>query len=224
MVKLPIQIAIIDDQNIFRQSLALLIERVEDFFLIGDYADGKEFLTALPLMRQLPDVVLVDMDMPGMNGIELNSVLHETYRQIKVIILSVHAQERLMAKMIIEGAAAYLIKNCDKDELISAVRSVYHAGFYINKLTLIAIQNNALKTRNQSGKDNLGLFSLTKREKEILRLICLEYGNPEIAEKLFISVRTVEGHRNNLMIKTTSKNTAGLVLYAVKNQLFDVFS
>jgi DNA-binding NarL/FixJ family response regulator len=217
-----IRIAIVDDQNIFRQSLAILINSIPNFKLIADAQSGADFLEILKTIPQPPHVLLLDMNMPGMNGIELNEILHRDYPQIKVIVLSVHAQERLISKMIAAGASAYLVKNCDKEELVTAVQTVYNTGFYMNRQVLLAIQN-ASSQRNKPIKvfDTIP-FELTNREKEILKLICDEYGSSEIAEKLFLSVRTVEGHRNNLLLKTQSRNTAGLVLFAIKHHLVDL--
>jgi DNA-binding NarL/FixJ family response regulator len=213
-----IRIAIVDDQNLFRQSLAILINSIPAFSLVADAQSGEELLDILSTISRLPEVLLLDMNLPGMNGIEINEILHAQFPQIKVVVLSVHTQERLIAKMVAAGASAYLAKNCNKDELITAIKTVYSAGFYINKETLMAIQN-ASAQRNKTIKNFSAPFDLTNREGEVLQLICKEYGNAEIAEKLFLSVRTVEGHRNNLLVKTNSRNTAGLVLFALKHQL-----
>lgn len=217
-----IKIAIIDDQNIFRQSLSLLINSVPQFKLVADAANANTLLDTFKTLPQLPDVLLMDMNMPEMNGIELNNILRLEYPQIRVIVLSVHAQDRLIAKMIAAGASAYLIKNCDKEELIKAIEVTYETGFYINKKVLLSMQSND-RFKNKEGYvfNNLPI-ELTNREKQVLDLICREHSSTEIAEKLFISVRTVEGHRNNLLLKTESRNTAGLVLFAIRNQLFEV--
>lgn len=217
-----IRIAVVDDQNIFRQSLALLINSVPNFKLIADAGNAGDFLEALKTMSPLPQVLLLDMNMPGMNGMELNEVLRLNYPDIKVVILSVHAEERLIAKMISAGASAYLIKNCDKEELITAINTVHHTGFYINKQTLLSIQNTTSQHNKSIKKFHTVFIELTNREQEVLGLICKEYNSIEIAEKLFLSVRTVEGHRNSLLLKTQSRNTAGLVLYAVKHQLIEL--
>ncbi|WP_316822068.1 response regulator transcription factor [Pedobacter gandavensis] len=217
-----IRIAIVDDQNIFRQSLALLIHSVPNFKLLADSGNANDFLESLKTLSSLPQVLLLDMNMPGMNGIELNDILRVNYPEIKVVILSVHAQERLIAKMVAAGASAYLIKNCDKEELIAAINTVHHTGFYINKQTLLAIQSAENQRYKSTKKLSSMSVDLTDRELEILLLICKEYSSTEIAEKLFLSARTVEGHRNNLLLKTQCRNTAGLVLYAVKNQLVEL--
>jgi DNA-binding NarL/FixJ family response regulator len=216
-----ISVAIVDDQNLFRQSLALLINSVEEFTLVTDNAGGQEFLDKLQTVPA-PDVAVIDMDMPGMNGIELNKALHEQYPEIKVIILSVHVNEALITKMINAGAASYLAKNCDKDELILAINTVHKTGFYFNNDALNAIRNSA-NHRNTSQAILNGLqIALTRREKQVLELICKELNNAEIADQLYLSVRTVEGHRNNLIIKTNCRNTAGLVLFAIKFGLFEI--
>jgi DNA-binding NarL/FixJ family response regulator len=218
-----IKVFIIDDQNLFRQSLALLINSIEQLELLGDFEGGDSFIANLPgLTKSQTYIAIVDMDMPGMNGIELNGYLHDHYPQIKVIILSVHINPSLIAQMIHAKASAYLEKNCDKDELVMAIQSVYKTGFYFNKKVLQAIQENAnSKARVQKNLDSLSV-KLTSREKQILELICKEHNNSEIGEKLHLSSRTIEGHRINLLTKTGCRNTAGLVLFAIKHSLFSI--
>lgn len=217
-----IGVAIIDDQNLFRQSLAMLINSVDNFNLAAESPGGQQFLDALSTGVATVDVALIDMDMPGMNGIQLNKQLREHYPDIKVIILSVHVNEALISQMVNAGAASYLAKNCDKDELTLAINTVYQNGFYFNNEALSAIRNIA--THKQTSEEILNGLSvaLTKREKEILQLICRELNSSEIADKLFLSVRTVEGHRNNLIAKINCRNTAGLVLFAIKSGLCDI--
>ncbi|TCC90055.1 response regulator transcription factor [Pedobacter frigiditerrae] len=218
-----IKIGIIDDQNIFRQSLVLLIKSVPEFEMVAEAATASMLLSIFDtLPAQIPDILLMDMNMPEMNGIELNKFIADKYPAIRVIVLSVHSQDRLISKMITSGAAAYLVKNCNKEELIAAIKSTYETGFYMNKQVLMAIQQ-----ANRSSSKTISIFNspsleLTPREKEVLALICKENSSAEIAEKLFLSVRTVEGHRNNLLLKTQSRNTAGLVLFAIRHLLFEV--
>lgn len=216
-----IKIAIIDDQNIFRQSLSLLINSVPDFELIAEESNAYTLLQTFEKLPQLPDILLMDMNMPEMNGIELNEIICRRFPEVKTIVLSVHAQERLIAKMITSGAASYLLKNCDKEELIAAIRFTYDTGFYINKQVMLAMQQTS-RAKKPASVFNSPTLDLTSREREILELICKENSSAEIAEKLFLSVRTVEGHRNNLLLKTQSKNTAGLVLFAIRHLLFEV--
>src|SRR6185503_10435053 len=216
------RIALIDDQILFRQALASLISSTNDFELVMEADNGIGCLEKLSTMPVLPDIILLDMEMPGMDGIELNEILHKKFPAIKVIVVSVHANERLIARMIEAGASGYLIKNCDKEELLAAIHSVISTGHYINAQVIKAIQHMAGKKNKSLKNINHIDIDLSEREKEVLSLICKEYSNADIAEKLFISIRTVEGHRNNLLMKTGCKNTAGLVVFALKNQLVDL--
>jgi len=216
------RIALIDDQILFRQALASLISSTKGFELVMEADNGIGCLEKLSTMPGLPDIILLDMEMPGMDGIELNEVLHKKFPAIKVIVVSVHANERLIARMIEAGASGYLIKNCDKEELLAAIHSVMSTGHYINAQVIKAIQHMAGKKNRSLKNINHIDIELSEREKEVLSLICKEYSNADIAEKLFISIRTVEGHRNNLLMKTGCKNTAGLVVFALKNQLVDL--
>lgn len=217
-----IRIALTDDQLLFRQALASIISSTDGFELVMEADNGIVCLEKLSAMADPPDIILMDMEMPGMDGIELNEALHKQFPSIKVIVVSVHANDRLIARMIEAGASGYLIKNSDKEELIAAIHSVISTGHYINTQVIKAIQQSAGK-KNKSLKNISNIdIELSGREKEILSLICKEYSNADIAEKLFISIRTVEGHRNNLLMKTGCKNSAGLVVFALKNQLVDI--
>jgi DNA-binding NarL/FixJ family response regulator len=217
-----IRIAIVEDQQLFRQSLSALIRTFENHDLVFETDQGTVFLDYLAGTFLRPHIVLMDMNMPGMNGLELNTILHRDYPGIKVIVLSVHAQERIIAKMIQAGACAYLNKNCDAEELITAIGQVHRTGLYISNQVLAAIQNATnYKTTTIKNVDKVPV-ELTKREMEILQLLCQECSTTEIAEKLFISIRTVEGHRNNLLLKTGCRNSAGLVLFAVRNRIVEI--
>jgi DNA-binding NarL/FixJ family response regulator len=219
----PIRIGLIDDQQLFRQSLAMLIRSIPGFDLVMEAGSGNELLEKLSGISVLPEIVLMDMEMPEMDGMELKAVLQQRYPRIKIIVLSVHANERLIARMIELGSSGYLVKNCDKDELVMAIQSVAKSGFYINAQVLKAIQSAGAKKKGPISNFQHIPIELSSREKEVLRLICREYSNQEIADKLYISVRTAEGHRNNLMAKTGCRNTAGLVLFAVRHNISDLF-
>lgn len=217
-----INIGITDDQLLFRQGIAALIKSEPGFSLVLDAENGEDCLAQLDTLEEKPHIILADLEMPGMDGMELNEQLQKKYPGIKVIVLSVHSGERLIARMIQQGASGYLLKNCDKSELLTALRTVFASGFYINNHVLEAIQR-AAHVQTPLPKNINGIpVELSAREKEILLLICQQFSTPEIAEKLFLSARTVEGHRNNLLQKTGCRNTAGLVLFAVKYQLFKV--
>jgi len=215
-----INIAVVDDQNLFRQSLALLINSVENFSLVAECSSGKAFIDTLRTFNVAIDIAIIDMDMPEMNGIELNKYLQSNHPDIKVIILTVHSNEFLISQMITEGASSYLVKNCDKDELLLTINSVYKTGFYFNKQIVKSLRSSA---KNRPALQDLSgaPITLSKRESQVLKLLCKEYNNVEIAAELYISVRTVEGHRVGLINKIKCRTTAGLVLFAIKYQLLD---
>lgn len=221
-MSLPIKVALIDDQHLFRTILATTLEVNDNSInIIQESASGNAFLVYLDSNGQLPDIAIVDMSMPDMNGMELTKRLHMHYPEIKIIILSINYRNQLIARTIGMGASAYLSKNCDVSTLKLAIQSVHYTGFYMDSATVKALQNRYEKKEKgiQSAAE-----SLTNRELEILNLICQELSNAEIADKLFLSVRTIEGHRNNLLLKTGCKNTAGLVIFAIKHRIFDVLS
>jgi DNA-binding NarL/FixJ family response regulator len=217
-----INIAIADDQSLFRQGLAALLREVKEFELVAEADNGGDFLDQLKTARRLPHIALIDLNMPGMNGVELNNILHQEYPAIKVVVVTAYGQERFISKMIEAGASGYLVKNCDTEELITCIKTIQKTGFYFNTDVLnslrYALQHKTKIIRNVSSIP----IELTPREQEILYLICKEFTNPEIADKLFLSVRTVEGHRNNLLAKTGCRNTAGLVIFAVRHGIYEL--
>jgi DNA-binding NarL/FixJ family response regulator len=159
--------------------------------------------------------------MPEMNGVQLNEMLQQQFPSIKVIILSVHNQERFISKMIDAGADGYLAKNCAIEELTHAIQQVAKTGAYLNSECVNALKN-AANYRNKKLKNINNIpFEITGRELEVLTLLCEEFTTAEIAEKLFLSSRTVEGHRNNLLSKIGCRNTAGIIIFAIKNGLYE---
>lgn len=216
-----IRIAIVDDQQLFRQGLVALINDFADLELVAEAENGKMLLDQLRQLSPLPDIALIDMNMPELNGVELNDILHNEFPAIKTIVLTVYDQERFISRMVDAGACGYLLKNCDSAELMAAIQAVHRTGFYLNNSTLQAMRNAALY-RNQTFRNINNIpIDISSREREVLQLICQELTNAEIAEKLFISNRTAEGHRNNLLAKTGCRNTAGLVIFAIRHGLFD---
>ncbi len=149
---------------------------------------------------------------------DVTNVLLTTFPNVRILILSVHEDENFITDLIEHGAHGYLVKDSDPQEVFDAIQSVYSKGSYINERTLKAIQSRMGK-KVKSKKVNI---AITKREEEILQLVCQQYTAEEIAEKLYISVKTVNGHRNNLLQKTGSRNVTGLVLYAIKNSIFSL--
>lgn len=216
-----IKISLVEDENLFRDGLKALLNEVEDFEVQMAVENGKVFLDLLSRAEVLPDVILADFNMREMNGLELTEIIQKKYPSIKIIILSIYDQDRFVWRMIEAGVAGYLAKNCDTGEVELAIRMAHKTGFYFSENTQRAMRNG-YKFRNTHMRTLLNIpAELTERELEIMKLICMEFTNMAIAEKLNISVRTVDGHRNNLLAKTGCKNTAGLVLFAIRNNIFD---
>lgn len=222
-----IRIGLVEDQLLFREGMKALLDTWPSFEVVFECADGFSVIEGLSESPTIPDVLLVDLSLPAKDGVEFDGIavtesVIETYPEIKVLILSVHNDESFIAELIERGAHGYLVKDCDPDEVQEAIISVHEKGSYINQRTLVAIQ----KRMNQKTAKPRSLRTLdeplTKREIEVLELVCQQMTTEEIAEKLFISMKTVNGHRNNLLQKTGARNAAGLVLYAAKKGLIEI--
>jgi DNA-binding NarL/FixJ family response regulator len=213
-----VNILIIDNQTLFRENLALAIDSNERYKLAGEFADAYELISYLPALKKHKKyIALLDLEMPGMNGIELNEILHRDYPNIKVIILSTHYTPLLVTKLISAGAAAFLSKNCTRFELNETIENVDLNGVHHNLQVAKIMEQNL----DPGTVDHLALGKLTDREIEVLRLICSQYNSSDIAKKLELSIRTVDRHRESLLAKTDSVNTAGLVIYAIRHNLFN---
>lgn len=213
-----------EDQKLFRKGIRAMLEREPDIEVMSEHEDGASFMKWLSEQEDLPDVVLLDMNLPSLNGMEVTELLQNSYPAIKIIILTVYNQYRFISKMVALGVAGYLEKNSDIEEVVLSIRTVNKTNFYFNESTVRAMRegyrhkskNSSIRTINNMPVD------ISEREVEILKLICMEYTTTEIAEKLYISPRTVDGHRNNLLAKTDSRNTAGLVVFAIANDLYEI--
>ncbi|WP_421795960.1 response regulator [Haliscomenobacter sp.] len=216
-----IHLALADDEALFRKGMKLLLEDYEGISVVLEAQDGEQLLQQLRQATTLPDVLLLDMKMPNLNGVETAKVLQENFPSVKIIVLSTYFSKAFIVNMIELGAGAYLPKNATPDEVVATIREVYNNGFSYNQAVLEVIRDNMLQKSKPKMPLSFGV-EITSREKEILQLICEEYTTGEIAEKLFISPRTVDGHRNNLLEKLGCKNVAGLVVYAIQHQLVKI--
>jgi len=214
---LPITLALADDHQLFRKGLKLIFEEQEGFEVVIEAENGKQLVDALALKRA--DVILLDLEMPEMNGAEALKVIREAYPEAKVLLLTMHDNEKYMISFLQQGAHGYLLKDASPDELVLGVRKVHQSGRFINDRVSEALLNrlDSLKTENPTigSEHNLG-----EREMDVLRLICEEYTTAEIADKLFLSTRTIESYRQRLLEKTGTRNTAGLVRFAIEKELF----
>jgi DNA-binding NarL/FixJ family response regulator len=212
-----IKIALVDDEVLFRKGISFLLQREDNIDIIFEASNGEELLSNLNDSIIKPDIIMMDLKMPVLNGVEATKIIRKSFPEIKIIALTSYDTKSFIANMIQVGAAAYLIKNTTPKDLIHTINQVSKKGFYYSENVLKTIQETIISTKNSKG--NLETSFLSPREIEILQLICLQKTTTEIAEHLYLSPRTVEGHRNNLLLKTESRNIAGLVVYAIQNEI-----
>jgi len=210
-----LKLALVDDHDLFREGLTFLLNNQTDKPEIQVASNGQELLELLRNWRA--DIVLMDIEMPVMNGIDTSKEVMNKYPETKIIALSMHANENYYSEMINAGAKAFLLKNSRFEEVQKAIQEVSEGKNYFSPEILESIIKNLNRKKNHSQKSDL-----TQREIEILYNICKGLSNHEIAEHLCISKRTVDKHRENILLKTQSKNTASLVIYAIKNHIFEV--
>jgi DNA-binding NarL/FixJ family response regulator len=210
-----IRIIIADDHQLFRNGLKMLLEAFPEFEIAGEASTGEEFLRIL--RNCIADVVLMDINMPEMDGIEATKRGIKLCPSIAVIALSMYGEEEYYYKMVDAGAKGFILKDSDISEVREAILTVRKGGSYFSQELLYHVIQK-FKHRESEAKS----ANLSKREKEILFKICEGFSNQEIAETLFISKRTVDKHRANLLGKTNSKNTASLILFAIKNKLIEI--
>ncbi|MFB9077021.1 response regulator [Flavobacterium procerum] len=212
-----VKIALVDDEVLFRKGIAFLLQREENIEILFEASNGEELILQLNQKETKPDIIIMDLKMPILNGVEATKIIRKSFPDIKIIALTSYDTKSFIANMIQVGAVAYLIKNTTPKDLIKTINEVAQKGFYYNENVLKTIQETIVSPKNSRG--GLETNFLSSREVEILQLICQQKTTAEIAEHLFLSPRTVEGHRNNLLLKTESRNIAGLVVYAIQNEI-----
>jgi DNA-binding NarL/FixJ family response regulator len=216
-----IKIFLADDHNIVRNGIKSLLDKETDMEIVGEATDGKQVLDVLSSVTPLPDVVITDVNMPVMNGMELTAKISELYPKVKIVVLSMLDHERYIVQAFKAGASGYVLKNVSADELTFSIRHVcnYNERFLCMELTT-RLLDKLIDTQEPVSSQQVQL-DLSKRETEILILIAEGFTNQEIAEKLFTSKRTVEGHRQNLLEKTGARNTAALIRFAIVNNIIN---
>jgi DNA-binding NarL/FixJ family response regulator len=206
---------IVDDHALFRHGLKLLLNSQGEFKVVSEASNGVEFLKKIEIVPV--DVVLLDIAMPEMNGLEAAAAALKKYPELKIIALSMYGDEEYYNKMLETGVCGFLLKESSIDEVCTAIRSVIDGKSYFSQELLQTVIKNITNTANRPP-----INYLSEREIEIVTLICQGFSNQEIAEKLFLGKRTVEKHRANILLKTETKNTAGLVMFAIKNRIVEV--
>lgn len=210
MVEKPTSI-VVDDHKIFRESLAFMLTNQAGVEVIGLAGNGKEFTSILD--KHKPDIVLMDIEMPIMDGVEATKIALKKFPDLKILVLSMHDEDEFYNTMIDLGVKGFILKESDSTEVQRAIEEVLAGRMFFSQDLLLRLLR---KRKTQQ------IVDLSQREKEVLSHIAQGMSNQEVADKLHLSIRTVEKHRSELLVKTESKNSISLVVYAIKNGLVNI--
>ena len=214
------RILVVDDHDLVRDGIVSMLNNVEDVQVVADAGDGEEAIEKLKTIDV--DIVLTDVQMPNMNGLELTEHVTENFEEVRVVLLSMEVTEEYIGEAVKNGASSYLPKNVRKKELVDAIRAVRDGEEYFPPEISQVIFKSFVQKKNKTKSAQKVSGKISEREIEVIRLIVDGKSNKEIADELFISVRTVDAHRNHIMTKLELKNTAQLVKYAIKTGLVDL--
>ena len=211
----PITILLADDHDVVRKGMKMLLEDEIDVKVIGEASDGLEAIEKVKLL--MPNVVILDLTMPRMTGIEAAKIISEQYPEVKILIFSMHNNREYIVSSVENGANGYLLKDTGKEELMRAIKVVSEGRKYFPpEISEVIIDELLAKTASSQDNSGKPIFQkITPKEKQILGMIVQGFNSREIADKLFLSIRTVDNHRANMMKKTKAKNTADLVMMAI---------
>jgi DNA-binding NarL/FixJ family response regulator len=216
-----IKVALVDDHQIVRDGIRSLLSGLPDIEVIDEACDAKCVLNKLETIK--PDIIIVDISLPEISGIELTKILTSEYPSIRVLVLSMYTNQEFIFNAIKAGAKGYLPKNITRDELLEGIREIYKGNEYFSKdVSSIILKSYLKQVKDPERVDAFQEEKLTPREMEILKFVAEGYSNQLIADKLFISVRTVESHKNHIMQKLELTTTVDLVKYALKNKIIDL--
>lgn len=216
-----IKVILVDDHQIVRDGIKSLIANEPEIEVIGEASNHTEFFELLE--SKSPDIVMLDISMPEVSGIEIARKLCSEKPEINVMMLSMYMSEEFIVNAIEAGAKGYLPKTTTQKELVSALKTIHGGGeFYSESVSNLLLKSYIKKTQGKFNEEEKKTVQLTKRENEILKLFAEGLSNKEIADKLFISIRTVESHKNNIMQKLELKSTVELVKYAIKNKIIEI--
>ena len=212
-----IQVGIVDDHSLLRKALAKLIGSFENYTVLFEGDNGKDLKTKITPQSVIPDIILLDVNMPDMDGYETVRWIHKTYPQIKVLALSMFSDENTIIRMLRLGAKGYILKNIEPEELKQALDSIMQKDFYLSEY----ISEKIISGLHKDLGNPEDPIVLNDKEKEFLRLVCSELSYKDIADKMFISPRTVDNYRNTLFEKLKVRTRVGLVMFAIKNSLIE---
>lgn len=212
----PINIAIVDDHKLLRQGLQEVLQKNTSFRVVLQADHGKDLIQQLKTLEKLPDLILLDINMPVMNGYETAAWLKEHHPTLKVMALSMYDNESAIIRMLKNGVRGYVLKDAENEELQEAIHRIMTTGYYYSELVLGALSKNLMSTNGVlQHPGNL----INEQEMKFLKLACTELTYKEIADRMNLSARTIDGYRESLFEKLTVKSRVGLVMYAIKNGL-----
>ena len=225
---MQIKIALVDDHHLVRGGIKLLLEKFSDFKVILEASNGKDFLDKMSVAKILPQIVLVDVGMPVMNGFETTKRLVSDYPHIKVVALSVHTEHKTVKEMVDSGAHAYLLKDASPEVMKDTLLQVFQKGYYYSQLIIESLmeeksRESMLGSRERMlGNRSNGKDLLTTRELEFIKHCCSEMTYKEIADVMNISQRTVDGYRESVFSKLDIKSRTGIALFAIHHKLVSI--
>ncbi len=211
-----IKLAIVDDHDLFRKGMIALLSSYNEFEITIEASNGKELIEKLRAKKA--DVVLLDLQMPQMDGVETTEYLQIKYPDIKIIVVTMHNEDGFIQHLIRKGANGFLLKNQEIEEVVAAIHSVVNTNYYFNDFVSKALVTALISGNNIKPTFN-NTINFSDKELEIIKLISREKTNKEIAELLTLSTRTIENYREKILAKTNAKNSIGIVMYAVKHKL-----
>ncbi len=215
----PVNVLIADDHELYREGFRVMLKKNTDIFLMGEAENGQELVKLAGIL--MPDVIITDIKMPVMDGIEATRILKANHPHIGVIAISMFDDENLIVDMMEAGARGYLLKNAHKNEIFDAIRTVNEEKTYYCHHTSAKLARMLASSKfNPFKKSENPEF--TEKEMEVIQMICQEFSSKEIAAKMFLSTRTIEGYREKIQEKMDVKNVVGIVIYAIKNDLFKI--
>lgn len=210
----PIKIAIADDYTIYRDGLKIGLTQDENLEVMLEAGDGEDLIKGIE--TKMPDVIIMDLKMPVMDGMEATKLIKKKYPEMKILVVTMYDDEKFVIHLMEIGANGYLLKNAEAEEIRKAIYSVHETGYYFNNIVSNALLKKLVIKGNIKPSFKEGV-ELTEREQDVLKLICAEKTANEMGQQLFLSPRSVEGIRQRLIDKVGVRNTAGLVMFAVKN-------